>query len=152
MTKNLIFHNKTLEVKYSKDAEEMADKLNAYLVVEIQIYFSCMIAKRLAFFSDLPISGAYQLETNQFKDIFREAQQLTGKVYVKFNTVMTKSCMVSDYIGPPPVTDFIVARSHAFVPNWLTIDYKNKMFVGEYGWFGSDSVLLNTRQIRSAAV
>lgn len=152
MTKNLIFHNKTLKVECSKNAEEMAAKLNASIVIEMQIYFSCMIGKRLAYYSDSRIPGAYQLETSQFKDILKDSQQLTGKVYVRFNTVMTKNCLVSEYMGPPPVTDFVVARSDAFVPNWLTIDYKNNMFIGEYGWFGYDKALPNTKQIRSAAV
>lgn len=152
MTKNLVFHNKTLQVECSKSAEEAADKLNAPIVMEIQIYFSCMIGKRLAYYSDAPIPGAYQLEARQFKKLLKDSQQLTGKVYVRFNIVMTKDCLVSDYIGPPPVTDFAVARSAAFVPNWLHIDFKNKMFVGEYGWFGSEAALPNTKQIRKVTV
>ena len=152
MTKNLIFHNKMLKIECSQKAEEMAAQLNAFLVLEIQIYFSCMIGKRLAYYSDTPMPGVYQLEASLFKDILEDSQHLTGKLYVRFNTVMTKNCRISDYAGPPPVTDFAVARSDAFVPNWLTIDYKNNMPVGEYGWFGSDTAIPNTRQIRSAAV
>lgn len=152
MTKTLIFHTKPLKVECSKIAEEMANKLDASLVLEIQIYFSCMIGKRLAYYSDSPLIGVYQLPADQFKEILKDAQQLIGKLYVRFNTVMTKSCRVSEYMGPPPVTDFVVAHSDAFVPNWLTIDYKKNMFVGEYGWFGSDTAIPNTKQIRSAAV
>lgn len=152
MTKNLIFHNKLLKVEWSKTAEEMANKLDASLVLEIQIYFSCMIGKRLAYYSDFPMNGVYQLQTELFEDILKDSQQLIGKLYVRFNTVMTKSCRVSEYMGPPPVTDFVVAHSDAFVPNWLAIDYKKNMFVGEYGWFGSDTTTPNTKQIRSAAV
>ncbi|MDA8257079.1 MAG: hypothetical protein M0Z99_15865 [Betaproteobacteria bacterium] len=152
MTRNLSFHGKALKIECSEKAEKMANRLDAPVVMEMQIYFSCMIGKRLAYYSAADIPGTYRLEADPFREILADAQPLTGKIHVRFNIVMTKNCLVSDYMGPPPVTDFTVARSEAFVPNWLTIDFKDGMFVGEFGWFGSESALPNTRQIRCAAV
>ncbi|MEW8026654.1 MAG: hypothetical protein AB2806_02780 [Candidatus Thiodiazotropha sp.] len=148
MKKNLVFRNKTIKVEYSTKAEEMAHKLTSPLVIEIQIYFSCMLGKRLAYYSGSPISGAYQLETNQFKKILEDSQQLTENIYVRFNIVMTIGCPVSDCIGPPPLTDFNIVGSEVYVPSWLNIDAKNGIFTGEYGWKSSQANLKNTRQIR----
>ena len=43
------FYNKLVKVKYSKKATDAAKKLTRPIVIEAQIYFSCMIVKRLVF-------------------------------------------------------------------------------------------------------
>jgi len=82
MRKELTFQGKVVVIEWSKKADEMAHKLNSPIIMEIQIYFSCMLGKRLAHYSDAPIPGAYQLETNQFKEILEDSQQLTGNIYL----------------------------------------------------------------------
>ena len=64
---------------------------------------------------------------------------------------MTKACPVSDYIGPPPVTDFVITNQKPYVPSWLHIDYKKGEWFGEYGWRVSESGQANTRQVRGQA-
>lgn len=152
MKKELTFQGKIIKVEYSKKSEELAHKLNSPLVMEIQIYFSCMLGKRLAYYCGSPISGAYQLETDQFKEILEDAQQLTENIYIRFNIVMTIDCPVSDCIGPPPITDFKIVGSEVYVPSWLSIDAENEMFTGEYGWKSSQAGLKNTRQIRGTVL
>jgi len=152
MNKELTFKEKVIKVEYSEKANDMAQRLNSPLIIEIQIYFSCMLGKRLAYYSDSPILGAYQLETNQFKEILEDSQQLTENVYIRFNIVMTIDCPISDCIGPPPLTDFKIVGSEIYVPSWLNIDAENEMFTGEYGWKSSQAGLKNTRQIRGAVL
>ena len=148
MKKDLVFHNKTIQIECSAKAEEMASKLSSPLVIEIQIYFSCMLGKRLAYYSDTPIPGAYQLEPDQFKEILDDSQQLTGNVYIRFNVVMTIDCSITDYVGPPPVTDFEIVNREVYVPHWLNIDVENGVFIGEYGWKSSKPGMENTKQVR----
>jgi len=152
MKKEITFKGKVIKVAYSKKADELAQRLNSPLVIEIQVYFSCMLGKRLAYYSDSPISGAYQLESNQFKEILEDSQQLTENVYIRFNIVMTIDCPISDCIGPPPLTDFKIVGSEVYVPSWLNIDAENEIFTGEYGWASSQAGLKNTRQIRGAVL
>ncbi len=152
MTKELVFHGRSIQTSYSSKAKEIAAQLSNPIVIEIQIYFSCMLGKRLAYYSDAPIPGTYQLEANQFKDIIEDSQHLTGKIYIRFNTVITKSCLVSDYIGPPPVTDFPIVNKEVFVPNWLNIDFAKGVFTGEYGWTESEPGRSNTFQVRGASI
>lgn len=152
MKKQLTFYDKTVAVDCSARAEAAALQLSSAIVIEIQIYFSCMLGKRLAYYSDASMPGVYQLESEAFKEILEESQQLVGNIYVRFNTVSTKICLVSDYVGPPPVTDFKIAKKEAFVPTWLTLDHDGQVFTGAYGWKDSDPGFSNTRQVRGVPV
>ncbi|RDH81611.1 MAG: hypothetical protein DIZ80_16195 [endosymbiont of Galathealinum brachiosum] len=152
MSEQLTFHNKTVDIKLSNAAREQSRKLTSVLVIEIQIYFSCLLGKRLAFYSEQEIEGAWHLSADELADVLRNAQSLTDNVYVRFNTVMTKSCPVGDYIGPPPVTDFTIKKQGAYVPGWLNIDFKNGQWSGQFGWKASNKSYANTKQVRGNAL
>jgi len=152
MTKQLTFHDKSVDIKLSKLAALQSQQLKSILIIEIQIYFSCLLGKRLTFYSEHELDEAWQLESEMFSSVLEEAQQLTDNIYVRFNTVMTKSCPVSDYVGPPPVTDFTIKNQKPYVPNWLNIDFNNGVWSGEYGWQASKPGYSNTKQIRGHAI
>jgi len=150
--KQLTFHDKAVEIQLSKSAGDAGKKLGSVLLIEMQIYFSCLLGKRLAFYSETPLKGAWQLSADEFAVVLKDAQQLSENLYVRFNTVMTKDCPVGDYIGPPPVTDFTINNQKPYVPNWLNIDFKDGQWTGQYGWNASDKKFANTKQVRGDAV
>jgi len=152
MQKQLTFHKKPIDIKLSEAAIKQSQNLGSILIVEIQIYFSCLLGKRLAFYSEQTLEGVWQLTPEELSSVLENAQQLTEKLYVRFNTVMTKSCQVSDYTGPPPVTDFSIKNQGPYVPNWLNIDYKNGQWSGQFGWKSSDKGYTNTKQVRGKAL
>ncbi|VAW60892.1 hypothetical protein MNBD_GAMMA11-2802 [hydrothermal vent metagenome] len=149
LEQTLNFHEKDMLISLSDQAEAAAAKLATPLIIEIQIYFSCLLGKRLAFYSDQPVEGVQQVKETLFSELLTSAKQLTGNIHIRFNTVMTKTCSVSDYSGPPPVSDFKITHQKPYVPNWLSIDFKNSLWMGEYGWNNSDKTYFNTKQIRS---
>jgi len=151
MKKQLSFHEKSMAVTLSPQAIEQSGKLESTLVIEVQIYFSCLLGKRLAFYTDTELDGAWRVEKDEFAEIVADAQQVSDKLYVRFNTVMTKACPVSDYVGPPPVTDFTIKNQKPYVPSWLNIDYRNGEWSGEYGWPNSKAGQKNTKQVRGQA-
>lgn len=152
MHKQLIFHEKTIDVNFPRHAVIQSQKMDFPLLIEIQIYFSCLLGKRLAFYTDQPLDGTWQVEPELFSAMLDDSEQLTDNIYIRFNTVMTKACPVSDYVGPPPVTDFIISNQKPYVPSWLNIDYKNGLWSGEYGWPASDRTNMNTKQVRGQAI
>lgn len=152
MLEQLTFHDKSVEIKLSKSARQQAQKLDSALLIEIQIYFSCLLGKRLAFYSGQTLKGAWQLNADELSTALNDAQKLSENLYVRFNTVMTKSCPVGDYIGPPPVTDFTIENQKPYVPNWMDIDYKDGQWAGQYGWNASDKKFANTKQVRGGAL
>lgn len=152
MQKQLSFHEKVMNVTLSKQAVLQSNKLGTVLLIEIQIYFSCLLGKRLAFYTGQALDGAWHVEKGLFASMLEDAQQLTDKLYIRFNTVMTKACPVSDYVGPPPVTDFTITNQKPYVPSWLSIDYKKGEWSGEYGWPVSKIGQSNTKQVRGQAI
>jgi len=149
LEQTLNFHEKDILINLSGPAKTAAAQLASPLIIEIQIYFSCLLGKRLAFYANQPIEGTQQVEDLLFTELLASAKQLTENIYIRFNTVMTKTCSVSDYSGPPPVSDFKISNQKPYVPNWLNIDFKNSLWAGEYGWNNSDRTYSNTKQIRS---
>ncbi len=148
MQKTLRFHEKAVSISLSKSAEQRCRELEARILIEIQLYFSCVLVKRVAIYSDTKQDGVWQLDANDFASILEQSQPLHEKLYVRFNTVMTQVCPVSDHVGPPPLSDFKIVRQQAFVPQWLKIDYSNGKWFGDYGWKSSRVDDSNTLQIR----
>jgi len=151
MHEQLTFYDKTVDINLSNIAVQQNQKLSSILLIEIQVYFSCLLGKRLAFYSEKALEGVWQLTPEELQGVLKNSQQLTEKLYIRFNTVMTKKCPVGDYIGPPPVTDFSIKNQKPYVPNWLDIDYKNGQWRGQFGWHSSDKTNSNTKQIRGNA-
>ncbi len=151
MQKKLSFYEKSMTVKLSPQAIKQSAKLESILLIEIQIYFSCLLGKRLAFYTHKKLNGAWQVEKEAFIAMVDDAQKVTGNIYLRFNTVMTKACPVSDYAGPPPVTDFTIKNQKPYVPSWLNIDFKHGEWSGEYGWKKSKAGQKNTKQVRGQA-
>jgi len=47
---------------------------------------------------------------------------------------MTQKCG-TDYVGDePPLTDFPIQKSDAFIPKWLRIDFKRGTWQGDFGF------------------
>ncbi len=152
MQSKLVFHNKTLDIKLSKAAESSSQQLASKLIIEIQIYFSCLMGKRLAFYSEKAIEGCWHIDDKEeFSRLLKDSQPLSDNIFIRFNTVMTKACPVSEQLGPPPVSDFKIKNQTPYVPNWLNIDFKEGRWCGEYGWEASQSGYKNTKQVRGDA-
>lgn len=134
MKQTLRFHGKGVALTLSDRAITESERLTWPLLLEVQLYFSCVLVKRIAIYTAHPQAGAWQLDPRHFDEILQEAQPASGKLFVRFNTVMTKSCPVSTHTGPPPVSDFKIERADAFVPAWLDIDYVAGGWSGDYGW------------------
>lgn len=87
------------------------------LLVELELYFSCLLRKKLRFHDGGPGDVA-----------------VTDKLLLKFRPVMTQACGI-DYEGDePPVTDFPIARPEPFVPRWLRLDFADGEWRGDFGY------------------
>lgn len=152
MQKTVMFHGKSVDVTLTPRAAKMCKAVVGQLILEVQVYFSCVLVKRVAIYADAPQDGTWQLEPEQFAALLQQSQPLCDRLSVRFNTVMTTICPVTDYLGPPPVTDFKIHREGAYVPRWLTVDYRDGKWFGDYGWHASSRGDSNTVQIRAGAI
>ena len=108
---------KKIQVEWSDSAEKAMAMLASPLLVEMELYFSCLIRKALRF-NQHPAAEDYVFVTPGLK--------------LRFRPVMTKVCSVSEVEGEPPLVDFQIAKPEAFVPKKLFIDFRRGQWQGEF--------------------
>jgi len=117
MDREIQLNGKTLKVKLSRAAEQQLARRPQPLYVEMELYFSCLIRKRVVFRESAPdLSGTAADE----------------QLNISFRPVMTRECGI-DYAGiEPPVTDFPMVNKAAFTPRLLSIDYVDQHWQGQF--------------------
>jgi hypothetical protein len=112
--------NRDLDLRLSPAAHTALAARTAPLVVEMELYFSCLIRKRVRFL-ETAHPGAFCATLNE---------HLT----VCFRPVMTRHCSVSEVEGQPELETFPIQRPEAFMPKWLTLDFRRGTWSGEYSF------------------
>lgn len=112
--------NRDLEVRLSSAASSALAARGTPLVVEMELYFSCLIRKRVRF-----LSAAHP-------DAFCAAAD--DRLTVCFRPVMTRSCALSDVEGQPELETFPIQRPEAFLPKWLALDFRRGAWSGEFSF------------------
>lgn len=108
---------KKILVEWSASADKAMSVLASPMLVEMELYFSCLIRKAVRFGQDAP--SPYSVS-------------VTPRLKLGFRPVVTKACKVSDVEDEPPVEDFKLTRPEAFVPKKLFLDFKRGQWVGEF--------------------
>jgi hypothetical protein len=116
MQQQLEIEGRQLTVKLTQRAELALSLRHKPLLAEMELYFSCLLRKKVRFHES------------------DEGTIVTDKLWVSFRPVMTEKCS-NDYEGDaPPVTDFPIQKTWQYVPHWLRIDYTNGEWQGEFGY------------------
>ncbi|HHI77403.1 MAG TPA: hypothetical protein ENJ94_09535 [Gammaproteobacteria bacterium] len=108
-----------LRVTIERDAVARLAASPQPLRVEMELYFSCLIRKRVRFLEMPP----------EADDVL-----VPNGISVGFRPVMTLGCGVHEAGGEPPLTDFPVRRAEAFTPHWLHIGLHQGQWQGEFGY------------------
>ena len=119
MDKTIQIEGKPVKLHVTRSALKQIDSLLDPICVEMELYFSCLIRKRVLFHPGL-IRGF----------------NIPGmsRLYISFRPVMTSHCRVDNDGDDPPLTDFPINNAEAFIPRWLTIDYRKGKWLGEFGY------------------
>lgn len=117
MQATIEIYGKRVHVKWSEAAEKAMSQLDAPLLVEMELLFSCMIRKAVRFREDL---------------CAEDFTFVTQNLRVRFHPVMTKACSLNGLDGAPPLEAFPIKKPSAFVPRELFIDIRRDQWVGEY--------------------
>ena len=118
MVTDITIANKPLKLHLSQAAQQALASRSAPLFAEMELYFSCLIRFKVRF---------YEQATHG------EGVAVSDNLIVNFRPVMTETCG-KDYEGDePPVTDFPIVKSAAFVPKWLRIDFEHGAWHVEFG-------------------
>lgn len=122
MNTEIIINGKPVRVELSRSANKAMQKNTSPLLAEMELYFSCLIRKKVRFYQQADVSDAVRA-------------RVSDQLEVSFRPVMTEVCSVDSAQGDePPVTDFPIANPQAFIPHWLRIDFKKGEWCGEFGY------------------
>ncbi len=113
--------DRELEVRCTRRATAQLAAEREPLDFELELYFSCLIRKRV-----------YVRRTAR-ADVTARGR-VNEHVTVSFRPVMTKACAVHDVAGAPDLEPIALVRAGAFVPKWLSIDFSGGGWIGEFGY------------------
>ena len=108
---------KKVLIEWSASANTAINALSSPLLVEMELYFSCLIRKSVRFGQAASM---------------RYSCLVTPQLKVGFRPVITKVCKVSEVEDEPPLEDFQMTKPEAFVPKKLFIDFRRGKWSGEF--------------------
>lgn len=111
---------RALELRLSAAAQRQLAAGGAPLVAEMELYFSCLIRKRVRF-PAAPHAGATCVRVGE-------------KLTLCFRPVMTRACAVETVEGAPELEAFPIQRPEAFLPKWLELDWRKGDWSGDFGF------------------
>jgi hypothetical protein len=119
-TRTLIFGSRELRLDLTSSAEKQLGRQTNPLDIEMELYFSCLVRKRV-YFRDAPHA-----------DVAARAA-LTERVGVSFRPVVGRPGAVCS-VAEAPLDAVKLVRPEAFTPRWLRIDYRSGAWCGEFGY------------------
>lgn len=120
MNIDILYEGKPVTLHLTRAAEVALRQRTTPLVVEMELYFSCFVRKRVRFHTVVRNDRNVVAATN---------------LCVGFRPVMTEQCRIDATTGEEAaLTEFPIARPAAYVPHWLRIDYKHGEWHGEFGY------------------
>ncbi len=119
MERTVVLHGKEVAVALSKRAVRALENRAEPLVVEMELYFSCLIRKAVRFVA-LDSAG--------------EATPLGGNIYLRFRPVGSRSCGLKLSEGKPRLDDFPVVNPKAYTPDWVEVDFRHGEWLGHFGY------------------
>ena len=110
---------KPLTVHFSKKAEKEMNDNAAPLYIGMELYFSCLIRKRVRFKREIPPVPTACIQDN---------------LHVFFRPVQSKSCNILDLQGAnsPELIDLEIKKRQAIIPKHLHLDFKKGQWKGEF--------------------
>jgi len=118
MKHEVILNDKVVIVNVSEAALKYLQKSATPLLIEVELYFSCLIKKVCH---------------------FRETEDIAGYVhvmdglYIHFRATMTNKCAIEDF-DKDKTADFPIVNQKPYIPKWVNLDFSSKGWSGDFGY------------------
>jgi hypothetical protein len=110
---------KELLVKWSARAGEALSNRSEPLIVEMQLYFSCVVKKRVVF------HDAANFESLAVND----------NLQIAFRTIQSAKCDPQEFARNYPIGRVLDSPAAAkMIPSWVAIDFRRGQWQGEFGY------------------
>jgi len=110
-----------VRLSLSLSARAALANLTAPLDIELEVYFSCYLRKRVRFLAMPHADVLDRVSISEFAS-------------VSVRTVMTRACRVAAAPDGPDLDAMPLARPGAFVPRWVSLNYAGGEWSGEFGF------------------
>ena len=115
----VILDDKIVNLHLSTSAKKALQQRQGPLYVEMELYFSCLIRKKVRFYDES--------EGGLFVPV-------ADKLELRFRPVMMQRCHIDEVDQAPPLTDFPIDRGSRFIPHWLDVHFQNGEWQGDFGY------------------
>jgi hypothetical protein len=120
MRKTVVVGDRPLKLAISKRAQAQLDRRTSALLLELELYFSCLVRKRV-----------YVREQFDARDV----HAVSDKLQVRFRPVVTETCAMREVERDnPPVRDMPIVNPERYFPHWLTLDFVRGEWLAEFGY------------------
>lgn len=111
-------NTKQVSVTLSQSAIMRLNKTTAPMLIDIELYFSCLIKK-----------VCHIRETEDIDDYVRVMDGL----YINFRATMTNKCSIDEF-DKDKTADFPIVDEKPYIPKWVNLDYSNNGWCGDFGY------------------
>ncbi len=111
-------NNKELFVEWTDRAQRQLDQKPKPLVVEMQLYFSCVVKKRVLFHEQVDFDTA----------------MVNDQIKLAFRSIQSDVCSPEVFARDFPEARELNAVSDKMIPNRVSIDFKGGEWIGEFGY------------------
>jgi len=117
-------HDKAMEIHLTPAARQRLERPTEPLRVEMELYFSCLVRKRVLF----------RGQDDPGPDPGIPWQEVYPGLWLRLRAVVTETCAIDGHVGAPPVKAMPVARKTAVVPRWLCLHHGREGWQGTFGY------------------
>jgi hypothetical protein len=109
-----------LELRLNQRAAEALQQETDPLYIEMELYFSCLVGKRVNFLRDMRPGSVIP-------------SRLSNNVSIGFRAMMMRTCQPGSGGSEPEAGSFLAERGERYVPRWISLDYRAGQWSGEFG-------------------
>ena len=110
---------KKMAIMYSKRAEKALIQRNSALIAELQLYFTCVVQKRVVF--------------HEYSDI--ETIAANEKLEISYHAVQSDTCDPVKFAEKHPVKKNLNSKgAQSMRPSLFKLDYKNGQWIGDFSF------------------
>ncbi len=111
-------NSKRVSVTLSQSALNRLNKTAKPLLIEVELYFSCLIKK-----------VCHIREIENIDDYVRVMDGL----YIHFRATMTNKCSIEKF-DKDKVADFPIVDQRPYIPKWVILDFSSNGWCGDFGY------------------
>ena len=111
-------NSKLVSVAVSQSALKRLNETTKPLLIEVELYFSCLIKKVCHF-----------REIENIDDYVRVMDGL----YINFRASMTNKCSIEEF-DKDKTADFPIVDQKPYIPKWVNLDFSGSSWTGDFGY------------------